>query len=398
MKHVSRPVLRLYSGVISLFLLALLRAPVMLAQTAPPPSDPHEMVTRQPRILSKPAERSAAIDLLERARQNYYLRDIDTPCTLKASFTTNGTSQFEGEGTMDEYEASGQSQWRWVAQLQDSLIIRIGTDGHVYGTNASEPVPLRVQMLRSALHWPIVRRAGGSMIREAEVEHDGVPVTCLLLSGSVPQNPAPRSWVESEYCIDPATGRLEMWSDAPGIYVLYDYNGSQEFHGHTLPRQISIFEEGRLALHAQVESLEDARELDPSLFKPTPEMTEAGGSFTLSGPERFPMRVDPSDGPTSTYFQSVIVHATLDAQDGSVLDAETLQNTDPNLSRAAMELVKSTTFPPSGFQQEAFINVQFHMPAMEEGGPPLFHSPVPWVIVEPRRKATTRKPIPHAGN
>src|SRR5580700_6645869 len=91
------------------------------------------------------------------------------------------------------------------------------------------------------------------------------------------------------------------------------------------------------------------------------------------------MRVDPSDAPTSTFFQPVIVHA--------VLDAEVLQNSDRELSRAAMDLVRSTSFSPSGFQQEVFINVQFHLPAVELGGPPIFHSSVRWVIWEHPRKA-----------
>jgi hypothetical protein len=116
-------------------------------------------------------------------------------------------------------------------------------------------------------------------------------------------------------------------------------------------------------------------------------MVEEGGSFTLASPNRFPMRVDPSDAPTSTFFQPVIVHAILDAQYGRVLDAEVLQNSDRELSRAAMDLVRSTSFSPSGFQQEVFINVQFHLPAVELGGPPIFHSSVRWVIWEHPRKA-----------
>jgi hypothetical protein len=50
---------------------SLLGIPVILAQTNPPPPDPHEMVTHEPHTLAKPAERSAALDLLDRARQNY---------------------------------------------------------------------------------------------------------------------------------------------------------------------------------------------------------------------------------------------------------------------------------------------------------------------------------------
>jgi len=363
----------------------------IVAQTNPPPADPHEMVTREPRTLTKPAERSAALDLLDRARQNYNLHDIAAPYSLKVSFETSGAAQMEGEWTMEELSDGG-SHWRWTAQLGDVQVIRIGSDRRVYGTDPSEPIPLRVQMVRSALYWPITRNAGASAIRATDVERDGKAMSCLLLSASIPPNPAPRSWVEREYCIDPATGLLQMWSEAPGIYAVYDYGGSN-FHGHTLPRQVSIFEDGRLAVQARVESFEDAPSLDPNLFKPTAEMADAGGSFTLASPNRFPMRVDPSDGPTSPFFQPVIVHATLDAQYGSVLDAEALQTTDRDLSRAAIDMVRSTSFPASGFQQEVFINVQFHMPAARWDGPPIFHSSVRWVIWDRRgRVPPVRRP------
>jgi hypothetical protein len=374
------------------FASSLFFIPAIFAQTNPPPPDPHEMVTREPRTLTKPADRSAALDLLDRARQNYDLHDISTPYALEASFATSGATQMEGEWTMEEVSDGG-SRWRWTAQMRDLQVIRIGVDDRVYGTNASEPVPMRVQMVRSALLRPIGRNAGASAMRAADVERGGKAMSCLLLSGSIPPNPAPRSWYETEYCIDPATGLLQMWSEAPGIYAVYDYDGAEEFHGHTLPRQISMFEEGRLAVQVRVESLKDAPNLDPNLFEPAPEMVDAGGSFALGAPKRLPMRVDPSDAPTSTFFQPVIVHAILDAQDGSVLDAEPLQTTDRDLSRQAMELVRSTSFEPSGFQQEVFINVQFHFPAARFGGPPIFHSSVRWVILDrPRRVPPVRTP------
>lgn len=400
-----RTVTRLFASRLGLFAASLFCLPTIFiqaifAQTNPPPPDSHEMVTHEPRTLTKPADRSAALDLLDRARQNFNLHDISTPYALKVSFETNGAAEMEGEWTMDEI-SDGESHWRWMttAQSQDSVVIRIGVNGRVYGTNPSQPVPLRVQLVRSALHWPIMRNAGASAIRAADVERDGKPMSCLLLSASIPPNPAPRSWVEREYCIDRATGLLQMWSEAPGIYAVYDYSGAAPFHGHTLPRQISIFEDGRPAVQVRVESFEDAPNLDPNLFKPAPELADAGESFTLASPSRFPMRVDPSDAPTSPFFQPVIVHAILDAQDGSVLDAEALQNSDKDLSRAAIEMVRSTSFPPSGFQQEAFINVQFHMPAAKLDGPPIFHSRVRWVIWDRRGKVPpVRKPPPRHGN
>jgi hypothetical protein len=381
-------------GLLASFLFCI---PAVFAQTNPPPPDPHEIVTRDSRTLTKPADRSAAIDLLDRARHNYDLRDISTPYTLKVSFETNGAAQIEGQGTMEELSDGG-SHWRWSAQLGDSHLIRIGSDGHVYGTNPSEPVPLRVQMVRSALYWPIVRNVGAHVIRAANVERDGKELSCLLLSHSLPPNPAPRSWVENEYCVDSATRLLQMWSEAPGIYIVYDYSGAPEFHGHTLPRQISIFEEGRLAVQERVESLEDAPNLDVNPFKPAPEMVDTGETFKLSAPNRIPMRVDPSDVPTSSFFQPVIVHAILGAQDGSVLDAEPLQTSDRDLSRAAMDLVMSSSFEPSGFQQEVFINVQFHMPAARLGGPPIFRSSTRWVVLDHRGKLPPVRRLPRSGN
>jgi hypothetical protein len=332
-----------------------------LGSDNPPPPDPHEMVTREPRTLSKPAERSAALDLLDRATQNYNLQDISTPYALKVSFETNGAAQNEGEGTMEELSDGG-LRWRWIAKLQDSLVIRIGVNGRVYGTNPSELVPLRVQMIRSALHWPIMWNAGASAIRAADVERDGKAMSCLLLSASIPPNPAPRSWVENEYCIDPDTGLLQTWSEAPGIFAVYGYDDAAEFHGHMPPRQIFIFEEGHIVIQARVESLEDSPSIDANLFQPAPEMVEKGGSFTLASPNRFPMRVDPSDAPTSNFFQPVIVHAILDAQDGRVLDAEVLQNSDRDLSRADMDLVRTTSFSLRDFSRKYSSMCSFTCP------------------------------------
>jgi hypothetical protein len=385
---------RRYLSAVSLSFLFCL--PATLAQTNPPPADPHELVTRDPHILSKPADRTAAIELLDRARKNFELRNAQAPYDLKVSFESSGGTQNEGAGTMDEL-SDGNSHWRWTADLQQAHIIRIGTDNRVYG--GKEPVPLRIQMVRSLLLRPVQHDVAKFEIRAADVKYEGKPLTCLLLSYSLPPNPAPRAWVEREDCIDPATGLLQMWSEAPGIYAIYDYSGAADFHGHLLPHQISVFEEGRLALEVRVESIADSPSLDPSLFQPTPEMAEAGEAFNLTGAGRYgPLRVDPSDAPTSRFYQEVIVHAILDAQDGSVLDAEALQNSNDDLGRAALDLVRNTAFDPSGFQQELFIGVHFHLPATRFGGPPIavYHSRIHWVVLDHRMRPPVHQP-PHAG-
>jgi hypothetical protein len=380
--------MRTSSRFLALIIACLTCVPAICAQINPPPPDPHEMVTRQPTTLSKATDRNTAINLLARARRNYNLHTIPLPSVLKVSFETSGSAQIEGAGTMEEL-FDGKSLWRWTAQLQQSAIIRMGvTGGRTYGTNPSEPVPLRVQLIRAALHWAVAPSPGSAEIRSASVESDGKELTCLLLSGSPGVNPPPRAWVENESCIESATGLLKMWSEAPGIYAEYDYNGSTDFHGHTFPKLVSIFEDGRLTVTVHVVSLEDAPNLDPNAFKPSPEMGDSSGTFQLGVPDRFPMRVDPSNAPASPRFQPVIVHATLDAQDGHVLDAETLQNSNPELSRAALNLLKDMTFPASGFQEEVFINLQFHLPGMGRRGMPTETVPmsVQWVIANPRNK------------
>ena len=60
-------------------------------------------------------------------------------------------------------------------------------------------------------------------------------------------------------------------------------------------------------------------------------------------------------------IQPVIVHATLSNVDGRVLEAEALQDTNPELAQAAVELVEHSRFPATGVQQEVFINVQEHV-------------------------------------
>jgi hypothetical protein len=357
-------------------------------QTSPPPADPHEMVTHDPKVLSKPAERSAAIDLLARARKNFSIRDAGMPFALKVSFETAGLSKYEGSGTMEEF-FDGHTQDRWQAQLHDFKVTRIEANQQVYGTDPSEPVPLRVQLIRSALFGPVKHQIDHYRMRATDVTSDGKGYICFLLSHSLPPNPAPRSWVEREDCVDPDQGRLRMWSEAPGIYAVYDYDGL-DFHGSSFPRQISIYEEGRLAAQIHVDSLEDAPNLDAKLFTPSDQMGETGETFGLANAERTgPLRVDP-DGPASRFYQPVIVHAIIDAQDGSVLDAETLQDSADELGRAALDLVRGSAFDATGFQREEFINVQFHFPLTALGGAPswaLRSGRVHWTRVGWRPKA-----------
>ena len=57
------------------------------------------------------------------------------------------------------------------------------------------------------------------------------------------------------------------------------------------------------------------------------------------------------------------IHASID-DEGKVIEAEALQNSDPSLSEAALSLVRKSTYPPrtrarGPVQTEVFIKVEF---------------------------------------
>ncbi len=200
------------------------------------------------------------------------------------------------------------------------------------------------------------------MIRAQTVQRDGQELTCLLLSGSVPTTPMPRQWVETEFCIDPTTALLHSWSAAPGIYVNYDYTDAIQFHGRTLARQITVVEGNRPVLQIHIDSVQGCGQSGSgALFEPTREMISSGPAFVLGYPRRFPMRAGLLEDAERQMIQPVIVHATLSNVDGRVLKAEALQDANPQLAQAAVELVEHSRFPVTGLQQEVFINVQEHV-------------------------------------
>ena len=341
----------------------LAAAPAARAQAMPlaaVPDSPLELVTGSARALITPEDRDAAMDLLARARLNISLHAAGVPpYEMKVSFTASGGSQFEGDGTMEEIYAG--PVLRWTARLASSSQMHIVAGGQTFATNPKEPVPLRIQQVRGAIFQPIGPAPGTGMIRAQTVQRDGQQLTCLLFSLSVPTKPMPRQWVETEFCIDPQTALLHSWSVAPGIYVNYDYTDAIQYHSRTIARQITVVEGNEPVLKIHIDSLKDADNLDPRIFAPTREMLSSGPAFVLGYPRRFPMRAGQLDNSTAQMIQPVIVHATLSNVDGRVIEAEALQESNPELAQQAVELVEHSTFPGTGVQQEVFINVQEHI-------------------------------------
>jgi Gram-negative bacterial TonB protein C-terminal len=333
-------------------------------KVAPLPNDPLELATGPTVVPDTPEKRAALLNLLERARQNSAMHTPGmAPFTLKASFnSTGGDSHSQGYGEVEETWLNGQT-WRWSARLGDYSQLRIFYQSAAYDDKPRGHMPLRLQMVRNALFWPVVGNFAPSLIRMATAKWEGTDIACILTSrGGNDASATPgRRWEENEFCIDPKTGQLRIHSEAPGIYSVYDYNGGIAFHGRVLPRQTTIVEGGTSVLQIHLENIDDANN-DPNQFIPTKKMISHGPGAIMVGPFRFPESVRTPAG-YGGVIQPVIVHAILD-QKGKVLDAEVVQTSDPALAAAALGVVWHSSYLPAErqdrpLQREAFINVKF---------------------------------------
>lgn len=348
-------------------LLFLLICPIAFCQNGIPfasvPAYSLEPVTGNAQPLTTLDQRAAALQLIDRARQNYNFYAPNAPTfTLAVSFNSSGQLQYEGSGFMREtWTGRG---LRWSSEF-DGISSQVRMLNGVAWASGG-PVPMRVQMVRDAILWPLAN-AGFTrgMFRFADVNYNGTALTCILTSGALPDVPSPRQWVEKEYCIDPQTGLLHVWSEAPGIYTIYDYSNALQFHGHTIAQQITVVENDTPILQIHVDSLIDAGQVDIRQFMPTSEMRAHGHSFPLRGPLRYPLDVPAAAGVMPKIIQPVMVHATI-SRDGQVLEEEALQDASQDLVRKALALVKSSKYAASESQREVFVNVEFYL-AQQQG-------------------------------
>ena len=326
-------------------------------QWASVPPDPNELVTTTPRALSDPQDRAIVLGLLDRARQNYnFFAPTLVPFVLKARFVSAGQLQYEGQGTMEQIWTDRFN--RWTAKIGSTQVLRVGMRRNMWSDDPSGPVPLRVQMARSALLWPVDSIAPRAMLRAADTSLGGKALICVLSSFGVQDVGQPRQWVEREYCVEPQTGNLVVWSEAPGHYVVYDYTSSIQFAGHVIAGDVTIYEAGHQVMKIHVDSIEDASGIKPESLAPSKEMLAKGPSFMLGLPTRFPVRVPAPTGTFPKLIQPVIVHASLD-RSGQVLEAEALQDSNPELAAKAIDKLKTGTWGTSPWQREVFVDVEF---------------------------------------
>lgn len=346
------------------------------------PADPLELATGPTKILDTPQDRATMLSLLERARQNSDLWGPTKPYVLKVSYNSTGNALYTGAGEMTQIWMSP-ARFRFDAQLGGYTQTRLYTGGRAYDQRSNSFVPLRLQMVRNVVFWPM-NFAPRAMLRIATGRLGETDLLCGLFSSNL-NDPAEmssvpgRRWVETEYCVEPKSGLLRVYSEAPGIYAVYDYSDAFEHNGHILPRNITVTEAGQNVLNVHLESIADPSANDLAQLTPSPALAAAGFGNPLSFPIRF-QQFAPAPADYKGEVHPVIVHAILDSE-GRALDQEPLQTADPLLTQAAMDLVRTRTFPGgigtgnqrlARAQREVFINVKFVVPVQSAtAGAPL---------------------------
>lgn len=325
------------------------------------PFDAQEPVTGTIRIPATPTDRAALLGLLERASQNSKLHLFGIPpWRFDVSFQALGNSGVSGLGQLSETWFSGQ-RWRWTANLGDYSVVRIGANGRTVEEKHVSGIPMRAQMLREAILWSVQTTPSNAQIRSADVSWNGKPATCLLTSGVI--GPAAqtqtRLWEELEFCIDNASGLMQLFSIAPGTYYVYDYSGNLQYHGRAEPNRIAIYVGGSLVVDARF-TITDAGQVDERLLTPTPEMIANGPVIAMGQITRTSIDL-PS--PLVSGAETVIVHAEVDGS-GRVVEEELSAASDPALAQPALDFVRTLILPHTEFtQRQEYVSVRFVPPS-----------------------------------
>lgn len=321
---------------------------------APIPADPLEMVSGRVETVDSPARRQSALELLNRAGNNYTLRSAPVPYDLKVTFTVNsgGQTDFDGVWHMEDI-FDPQQGLHWTAQAAAGYsITEIIANGRFYADATQDYIPLRLHEARAALFSAMPSPADlvHDRIRTSASSFQGASLTCLLLSGSgMAASSGPgRRWEETEECIDPQSGLLKVHSQAPGRYFAYDYSNAPQLAGHVLPSKITITEAGHTVSEISVDSLQQIPAVDQKLFIPTQRMLDRGRAVSMAGALKFSRVAGVSPGSP----QTVCVFGLL-TPSGQLVEAHSLQPSSPD-STAAVEAAKEMSFSrpsPAGLNE-----------------------------------------------
>lgn len=324
--------------------------------SAPVPADPHELVTGAVEIVSSPADRLAALNLLRGAAGNgvSHQPKMD-PFHFQATFTATGNLTYTGSGELTEIWVSGQS-WLVTETMGTYSMSRIGYAGVTADQQPISLIPMRAQMLRNEIMWvTAINDAGRQQIRTSAAQWNGKPVTCILLS-NVPGAITPtRLWEENEYCVANDSKLLQIHSIVPGTYAVFGYTKNLQFHGKSMADQIAIYVNGNQVIDSSF-NIADPAAADQSLLA-VPPQTAANGRPAIALSDARVITMDIAGGASGSAVQPVMIHLQLGA-DGAVLESEVSATANPSLTQRALDLVKTMNLGGTGMSH-AFVNVRF---------------------------------------
>ena len=331
-------------------------ASLSLAQHGRIPSDPLELATGQSHAIEGHPDRTASLQVLSRARDNYGLHSAGRAYDLKVTFTVDSGGQTEHDGIweMEDIFEPGQGL-HWTAKASDGYqITGISTNGKYYGVSTGSYIPLRLQEARAALFDPMpsAGNVAHAAIRTVPAAFNGAQLTCVLLAQNATSASPSRRWDETEECVDQKSGRLMVHSQVPGRYYAYDYTNAPQSGSSLLPKKVTVTEAGRIVSEISVDSFTELPGVDPSLFVPTDAMKAAGTPIAMGGAEKI-FRSSGSGAATST----VCVFGLM-TPSGQIVEAHSLEPMDPN-SQAALDAAQRLELPrvavPGARPQQHFV-------------------------------------------
>lgn len=308
------------------------------------PYDPSEVVVGEAHLVQNAEERATTLQLLLTARRlsNVRLHAYD----LKTTFTSYGSLPSDGRWSLED-TSPGANIYRWTAQGPSFSGVFLSVDRLLSSNEPGGAVPLRLAQVRSAIfgvYYPEI--SPYAALRVANGYLNSGAVRCVLVSRGILGKTEPdfangRSFEESEYCVDPKTGLLLMYSPFAGEYIHYDYANAQHFHDMIIPDRFTITEGGKTIIEAKTDSVTDSPPRNSNLFVPTG-LSPIGAGVVFEVPSLVrDNRPLPNALPgESAKTQVVIVHGVA-SPDGKLNEAEVVTSTDSSLNQTALDQAAS---------------------------------------------------------
>ncbi len=311
----------------------------------PVPADPLELVTGDAQTVEDVVQRAAEKSMLVKAESLTNVRA--QPYDLKTTFTS-----YEASGASEQWIVEDASPartiYRWSAQGPAFSGIYLSRDSLLSSDRPSTAIPLRLAQDRDAIFYAFTWEGPRASFRVATGYLNGAELHCILIGHEEGQHvlTGSRNWNEFEYCIDPKTGLLQVYSPAPGIYVRYEYANAVHFHDRTIPGGFTITEGGRTVLESRTVSVTDPGDSNSQMFS-------AQGLAPLGvGASTAPADVVNVIAPTPTMIRD-LSHATMmtvvvdciSGEAGGRAEAEVLTSTDTGLDQTALDLATKWELP-----------------------------------------------------